>query len=194
MKGKTLLYIVIGIVIGSFCSFLIFNIFYKKDSEEVNKSYVEVKDEDIVNYIKDIDDKKDESSLKNGFIKVVDFIFYDGEIMGKRLNELKDETKVKIYNLFYSIDSKVDSLYPDYKEKIFKETGRIYTNLKEKTLKLYINTIDNICENNDDFCEKTKENFNKIKEKFKISYDKLKTFTKEEINKLEEWYINYKNN
>ena len=187
--SKNIIFIVIGVVIGLLLAFVLFNFFGDKNEKEEKVIVTEP-----VEYFKSVEKSEDENTLKSGFIKVVDFLFYDGEIGGKKFNELKDDTKIELMKIFYSIDNKINSYFPGYKESISNKTGKIYDVVKEKVSELYVKTINKICESNSDFCESARSGFNKISEKFSITYDSLKDFSKEELNKLREWYKNFKNN
>lgn len=185
---KNSIFVIIGIVIGLLLAFVIFKSFEGKKSEEEKVIVTEP-----VDYFKSVEKTNDENTLKSGFIKVVDFLFYDGELGGVKFNELKDDTKLELMKIFYSIDDKINSYYPDYKEIISRKTGRIYDIAKEKVTELYVKTINKICESNKEFCENARDGFNKISEKFSITFDYLKDFSKEELNKLKEWYVKFKN-
>ncbi len=185
---KNSIFVIIGIVIGLLLAFVIFKSFEGKNKDEEKVIVTEP-----VDYFKSVEKSNDENTLKSGFIKVVDFLFYDGELGGVKFNELKDDTKLELMKIFYSIDDKINSYYPDYKEIISRKTGKIYDIAKEKVTELYVKTINKICESNTEFCENARDGFNKISEKFSITFDYLKDFSKEELNKLKEWYIKFKN-
>ena len=93
-------------------------------------------DQELVEYIeeveKEVDNEKDKNTLKNTFVTLTDFIFYDGEIKGKKFSELKDESKEKIMKAYENIDSKINSKYPDYKNEIKENGKKTYSNAKEK--------------------------------------------------------------
>lgn len=177
--------------------------------EKEEKEKIEVTENDIVNYINEIEEEIEEieyiedndsntkEKLKEQFIILTDFIFYDGTIKGKTFKELSVEAKEKIINLYEKLDSKIESIYPNYKEEIKDTSTKIYSKAKEKTilLKEYLkkNYIDLIGEDayqkEIEVIENTKENIkekatpiiNTTKEKTKEVYENTK-------DKLNTWY------
>ena len=147
---------------------------------------------DPVQYFTSISNSNDKGTIKQGFIKVVDFLFYDEPINGKRFSELKDEAKIRIMKVALTIDSKIDSYFPGYKETISNGDKKIYTNVKTRIVELYIKITTKICTNNRDLCENAKEDFESLKKSFGITLDFLKNLGKEELNKLKEWYADFR--
>ena len=186
MKDKTLnkiIYILIGIAIGLFLVFIFKNIDNNKKNEE---EYIEYSDP--VEYFNSLEEEKDESKLKNGFTTIVDFLFYGKEIKGKTFKELKDDAKLKIMKIAFSIDSKIDSKFPGYKDKISDK----YKNIKTKIVELYVNTTTKICSNNEQLCISAKNDFNSLKDSFGITFDYLKKYGIKGLDKLKEWYEDFR--
>ena len=150
--------------------------------------------EPVEQYFEKISTSSNTSTLKSGFVKIIDFIFYGEKINGTTFDELKDEVKLKIISFAYKIDSKIDSLFPGYKEKIVSAVKRIYTNIKERLTKLYISITTKICENRPTLCENAKEDWKVLKEDFGITWEWLKSLYGNSKDKLSEWYLEYKEN
>ena len=71
-----------------------------------------------VNYFENIDNSNDKNAIKEGFVKIVDFIFYGTEINGYTFKSLTNEAKLKIMSIALSLDKKVEEIFPGYKETI----------------------------------------------------------------------------
>ena len=105
-------------------------------------------DQEMINYISDVESEvtkiteqkkvteTDKITLRNTFITLTDFIFYGGTIKGKTFDQLQDETKIKIIDLYNKIDSKIESVAPNYKENIKSTSKKVYTNVKEQASNL----------------------------------------------------------
>ena len=123
-------------------------------SEEVslievnNDASEEATDEDVVNYVSTIENeieninytesKKEtiKEKLKENFIILTDFIFYDGTIKGKTFNELTTSAKEEILELYEKIDNKIESIYPNYKEEIKDTSTKVYSKAKSMAISL----------------------------------------------------------
>lgn len=187
MKDKTLnkiIYILIGIAIGLLIVFISKNIIdnNKKDDSEV------IEYSDPVEYFSSLEEEKDESKLKKGFTNIVDFLFYDKEIKGKTFSDLKDDAKLKIMKIAFSVDSKIDEYLPGYKDKVSEK----YQNIKTKVVELYVNTTTKICTNNEQLCINAKKDFESLKESFGITFDYLKKYSVKGLDKLKEWYEDFR--
>ena len=91
--------------------------------------------EDVNNDITKLTSKEeltplDKETLKNTFITLTDFIFYDGEIKGTTFHELTTIAKEKVLSIYETIDAKIESVYPGYKEMI-KEHKALYKSFDE---------------------------------------------------------------
>jgi hypothetical protein len=181
-KSNAILMILIGVVIGLLVSLIV--VLVTKDKETVDK------DETIVTYFNDVSSAKEESKLKKGFISIVDFLFYKGEIKNIKLSDIKDETKLKLAEITLKIDEKISEKFPDYKSTISDK----YNNIKEKVVTMYVDTTDRICDSNQDLCDKAKEMFGKLKNGFNITVDYLKDLGEDIKDRLNNWYQNYKAN
>lgn len=165
------------------------------DKKEENNETIKIDNnisEPVETYFEKISTSSNTSTLKSGFVKIIDFIFYGEKINGVTFNELKDEVKLKIISFAYKIDSKIDSLFPGYKEKIVSTVKRIYTNIKERLTKLYISITTKICENRPTLCENAKEDWKVLKEDFGITWEWLKKLYGNSKEKVNEWYLEYR--
>ena len=200
----------------------------KKEETVANKDSIETKeitlvteqntttiatDEEVVEYIEDVTNEvetlteeeslseKTKQSLKKAFITLTDFIFYDGTIKGKTFKELSYEAQTKILELYEKLDTKIESVFPNYKEEIKDTSTKTYSKAKEKAQelketikKIYIERVgedtyqkemDIIKNTKDKVVEKTTPVISDVKDKAKDTYTKAK-------DKLDEWYKNFK--
>ena len=79
---------------------------------------------------------KDKEKIKNTFIMISDFIFYDGEIKGMKFSELSDKTKKEVLKAYINLDSLIEKNFPNYKEEIKSSSKKQYNNLKGKAIKM----------------------------------------------------------
>ncbi len=145
-----------------------------------------------LDYFEGVAESKNTNTLKKGFVKVVDFLFYGEKFNGVTFDELKDEIKLKIVSVAYKIDSKIDSLFPGCKEKIKSAVSRIYTKVKERLTELYIKITTAICNYRSSICENAKADFAVLKEKFGLTFDFLKGLFNSGKEKLNDWYLNFR--
>ena len=148
---------------------------------------VEIK-QPVEDDFEEVEKSNDESKLKKGFTSVVDFLFYGEEINGITFNQLKEDSKTKVLKLALSIDQKIDDRFPNYKEKLSSK----YQNVKSKIVESYINITTKICENNEQLCIDFKNDLSIMKEKFGITFDYLKEYGIKGIDKVKEWYENFR--
>ena len=172
-----------------------------------------VSDDEVVEYINDVTNEVSElnsekslsqktiESLKKTFITLTDFIFYDGTIKGKTFKELSSEAQEKVLELYEKLDSKIESVFPNYKEEIKDTSTKTYSKVKEKAKELkekiksiYIERVGEdtyqkemeIIENTKDkLVEKASPIISDVKDKAKETYTKTK-------DKLDKWYKNFK--
>ena len=116
---------------------------YNVEENNYNDIVVE-SDNDLVDYmegvqlrVNDIVDKEEptvekENILRNTFITITDFIFYDGTIKGKKFSDITSACKEKIIDIYTKIDEKIESKYPHYKENIKDTSKKVYTGAVEK--------------------------------------------------------------
>lgn len=168
-----------------------------QDIDSFSKNTDIVSDLEVIDYIGDLEgrlvnyntnDLDIGKSLKEGFVLVVDFIFYDGTIKGRTFDSLSNSAKIKVLQLAFSIDKKIDEYFPGYKEEVSSASTRVYTNLKLNLTKLYLDITTSICENEYELCESARDGFSDLKSSFSLTWDFIVSSASEGMNKLKEWY------
>lgn len=158
-----------------------------------NKENVVIKSEsDVIDYFNNLNNEvTSESSfsdkIKNGFITVVDFFFYNGEINGYKFSELTDKAKIEVMKIAFMIDSKIESKFPTYKEYLSSK----YHNFKDEMVSLYMETGSVICDSNSELCMTVKSTFSDIKDFAKIGWSYVKDLIGSALEKIEDWYLIY---
>lgn len=181
---------------------------YNLIDEEVIKT-----DEEFVTYINNVEQEvtaiaekeevtaEDQKILENTFITLTDFIFYDGEINGVTFDELTDSAKEKVLDLYDKIDTKIESVFPNYKENIASTSKDVYANIKKEITELKDKIKDKYIdkhgqENYDNLENAYNESKETLKDSAKNTYETLKDvsteFYENTKNKAENWYKNYK--
>lgn len=163
------------------------------DSTNVDKIY----EEEVIDYFEDNynvinnnwKDVKDKA--KEYFITIVDFIFYGGEIEGYTFNDLSTSTKLKIISVALKIDSKIEEHIPGYKNTISSNGSKIYNNVKERLVTLYLDISTEICKEHENDCDTAKEIFKGIKDNCKIGWDFIENLVSSGTSKLKDWYEVY---
>lgn len=150
-------------------------------TEEDVIQYFSTLETELTNYNNDVSIGK---KIKEKFVKCIDFIFYGGTIGGKTFDELSNTAKLKIIKLALSIDSKIDSVFPGYKESI----SNTYQNIKNKLVEKYLDITTTICTNEKELCENAKEGFKDLKSSFGITWDFIKNLAGTTTTKLKNWY------
>ena len=167
-------------------------------SEKDNNSNKEMSEDEIINYFEDNynninnsvwDDVKNDA--KELFITIVDFIFYDGKIGNYTFNDLSTSAKLKIISIALKIDNKIEGYIPDYKETISSSTSKVYKDVKEKLVTLYLDIAAEVCSNHEQGCDTAKEIFADIKDNCKIGWDFVKGLLSSGTKKLKDWYEVY---
>lgn len=157
----------------------------KRGSEEVIVSYFS-SEYDTVNTSSSEQSLKE--AAKEKFITFVDFIFYDGEIKGKKFSELTSSAKAKVIYYTLLLDAKIDAKWPDYKKNI----GTKYNDIKAKLVAKYMEITTSICENNKDNCQNVKNDFALLKKSVGLTWDVVKGAFGYAYNsgkeKLVKWY------
>lgn len=124
-------------------------------------------------------------SAKNMFVKIVDFLFYDGEINGYTFDGLTTSAKLQLLKIGLSIDHKIDSYFPGYKESI--KAG--FTKIKSELMNLYLDITSSACEAvGSDICNQAKEDFKTMKESFGLTFDLLKDLGSSAVDAIRQWY------
>lgn len=149
-------------------------------------------EEDVITYFNNLSSEVDEATtfsakVKAGFIKIVDFFFYDGEINGYKFKELTDKAKLEVMKIAFKIDTKISNKFPNYKETLNSK----YQNFKSEMINLYMEMGTLICDNNPDMCSNVKTVFGEVKEYASIGWDYVKNLVSGGLDKLEDWYKIY---
>lgn len=151
-----------------------------------------VSEEDVLNYVREVNNDFQEATLKEsvkkGFITVVDFIFYEGKIKGYSFKDLSNRAKLEVISMALYLDTKIDKYFPGYKESINTTSKNIYTDVKSKIIKLYLNITTSLCQNNNDMCESAKRGFLDLKKNVGISWELIKDIAGDGISSLSNWY------
>ena len=163
------------------------------DSDQEILTYFEneiTTDNSILN---DENNTENENKLKTSFVKLTDFIFYDGTINNITFNELKDDTKVAILSDWEILDEKIETKYPKYKDRIESVENKTYNNLKSR--KDYLLNVLKEAYINKYGEDKYNELMNK-KEELKEKVSDIKEKAENEIEKKKEsissWYKEWK--
>lgn len=159
----------------------------KNGTTTTKKKDIKNADENVLAYFNNevnTADDKSKGTLKNTFIKVVDFIFYDKDINGYYFKDLTASAKLKVIGLALKLDNIIDSHFPGYKD----ELSSSYNKAKDNLITLYLNLTSEFCKNNDSICESAKNDFSFLKESLNLSWDVIKNLAKSGTNKLKEWY------
>ncbi len=164
-------------------------------SESSEGTTIKSADEEVLVYLNETKSNLDNVSLrdkvKENFITLVDFLFYDGSIKGHTFNELTTKTKLKVLQISLAIDQKIDHYFPDYKAKISNGTSRIYTNIKEKIVKKYLELTTSICLKDQELCSSAKNDFQDMKKSFSLTWDIIKNLASNGVSNLKSWYEIY---
>ncbi len=160
----------------------------KPETNKTDNPTVSKTEADVINYVEEVSTTSSSKALKDGFVKVIDFLFYDGKIYDKTFSELSNSAKIKIISLALKIDAKIDEYFPNYKETISNTTSKLYTNIKTKLVTLYLDTTVKICNNNKALCEDAKAGLQELKTSFGVTWDFIKDITGIGLTKLKDWY------
>jgi len=149
-------------------------------------------DDEVLNYFNNLNNDFNASSLKdsvkNEFITTIDFLFYNGKIKGYTFKDLSDSAKLKVLRMALYFDNKIEKYFPGYKESISKTTNKIYTNIKEKIVKTYLELTTVICNKNNELCITAKEGFKDLKNTFSLSWSLIKDIAGDGLSSLKNWY------
>lgn len=151
-------------------------------------SYFESEDNSITEKSNQ-DDSSIREKVKNAFVTVIDFIFYEKKIKGYTFDELTTSAKLKVISIALSIDNKIDKYFPDYKDVIKDK----YNNIKGKLAVKYLEFTSSLCENVGEVtCNQAKEDFNTMKESFSITWQLIKELASSGSNKVKEFYESWR--
>lgn len=130
---------------------------------------------------------KNRNVIKENFIKIVDFIFYDSDINGYYFKDLTNGAKLKVIYYATMLDNLIDKEFPSYKENL----SEMYNNTKAKLIKLYLEKSSEYCKDNENVCKQAKSDFTVLKKSLNITFDFIKGLCQDGTQKLKEWYEIY---
>lgn len=130
---------------------------------------------------------KNRNVIKENFIKIVDFIFYDSDINGYYFKDLTNGAKLKVIYYATMLDNLIDKEFPSYKENLSEK----YNNTKAKLVKLYLEKSSEYCKDNENVCKQAKNDFTVLKKSLNITFDFIKGLCQDGTQKLKEWYEIY---
>ena len=120
---------------------------------------------------------------KEYFITGVDFIFYDKEMNGVTFDDLTEEGKKVTLENLEIIDVWIMEIAHDYKDKI----GEKYQVVKDFVSTTYYDALESIKE------RLGEENYSAIQEKKNEIKDSITSTKDKALEKVSEWYQNFKN-
>lgn len=120
---------------------------------------------------------------KEYFITGVDFIFYDKEMNGVTFDDLTEEGKKVTLENLETIDGWIMGIAPDYKDKI----GEKYQVVKDFVSTTYYDVLESIKESLDE------ENYSAIQEKKNEIKESITSTKDKALEKVSDWYQNFKN-
>lgn len=120
---------------------------------------------------------------KEYFITGVDFIFYDKEMNGVTFDDLTEEGKKVTLENLETIDGWIMEIAPDYKDKI----GEKYQVVKDFVSTTYYDVLESIKESLGE------ENYSAVQEKKDEIKDSITSTKDKALEKVSEWYQNFKN-
>lgn len=150
-------------------------------------------EEDVVTYLEELKSEVDNSSsitssIKNGFIELVDFLFYDGTIREKTFSSLSNSAKLKVLKIAFVIDSKIEEKFPDYKESIKNVSSFAYDTFREKVVVSYFDLATKVCQENEESCVMAKAGISELKKSSSLTWKFIKSLTFSGVGKLKSWY------
>lgn len=161
-------------------------------SEEKNEKNLLSYFETQVNSINENSNQEDVSlreKIKNGFVDVVDFIFYGKEIKGYTFKELTQTAKIKVISLALKLDNKIEKYFPNYKENIKDK----YNDIKGKLSVKYIEVTDNLCKSvGEDTCNQFKKDFSTMKKDFGLAWSLIKELASDGASSIKKIYENWR--
>lgn len=154
-----------------------------KISENTYKS----SDDSVLETTSEMLKDKNRNVIKENFIKIVDFIFYDSDINGYYFKDLTNGAKLKVIYYATMLDNLIDKEFPSYKENL----SEMYNNTKSKLIKLYLEKSSEYCKDNENVCKQAKSDFTVLKKSLNITFDFIKGLCQDGTQKLKEWYEIY---
>lgn len=164
----------------------------KKNVVERSESSLLSYFESQVNSINSNNNQEDSSlrsKIKNGFIDVVDFIFYNKEIKGYTFSELTQTAKIKVIGFALKMDNKIEKYFPNYKENIKDK----YNDIKGKLAVKYIEVTDSLCKSvGEENCSKFKTEFSNMKTEFGLAWSLVKELATDGASNIKQIYESWR--
>lgn len=148
------------------------------------------KDEQVIEYLNHINESIDEcvdtvsSKVKSGFITIVDFLFYDGEICHVTFDELEGSTKEKVLDMSNDVMIKLDTKFPNFRASVSEKYKQASTFLIEKKDQLISIVKEKL---GDEKSNKISEYYGNTKGRVSDTYDRAK-------EKVKNWYEEFREN
>lgn len=168
--------------------------------EEVNWQ----REEEIVPYFENLEKEVEEelakpmtenrsNKLKNTFVHIVDFLFYDEPIGGVTFDSLTEQTKQKLLAIFSSIDQKIEKKLPGYKETIQATGSKWYHNVTDK-IHQQMTSFDHYLETNmdPDIYQSLQDGVGSLKDGFSNATDVMIDTGKEIKESIKNWYETFR--
>lgn len=175
----------------------------KEQTEQAVSETIENKEEEVIIYFENLEKEVNcyinesdfdrlKEKVKNIAITGIDFIFYGTEIKGVTFDELTTETKNKIMYIVASIDNKIESKVPNYKETIKNKFGQGYDYVNEKLDEALTYVDGKLEEKYGESYENTKDKASEITESVKENaintYERVTEEIGSGFTKIKEWY------
>lgn len=156
-------------------------------SAKISKNTYKSADDSVLETTSEMLKDKNRNVIKENFIKIVDFIFYDSDINGYYFKDLTNGAKLKVIYYATMLDNLIDKEFPSYKENL----SEMYNNTKARLVKLYLEKSSEYCKDNENVCKQAKSDFTVLKKSLNITFDFIKGLCQEGTQKLKEWYEIY---
>lgn len=156
-------------------------------SAKISKNTYKSADDSVLETTSEMLKDKNRNVIKENFIKIVDFIFYDSDINGYYFKDLTNGAKLKVIYYATMLDNLIDKEFPSYKENL----SEMYNNTKAKLVKLYLEKSSEYCKDNENVCKQAKSDFTVLKKSLNITFDFIKGLCQDGTQKLKEWYEIY---
>ena len=145
----------------------------------------------VLSYVNSLEEDKNNGitdTLKDGFVTVVDFLFYDGVIAGHTFDELTTSAKLEVLKAALWLDDLIDDVFPGYKDTISNGANKAYTSIKNIIVSTYLDITTSICSTHNSLCESAKKDFQDMKNSFGLTFGFIKDLASDGIDKLKDWY------
>ena len=165
----------------------------EKENESINKE-LSKNDNIVIQYLsekyEEISSSRSKDTAKKIFIEIVDFLFYDGKIKNYTLKELTNKGKLEVINWCTKIEIEIEKKYPG----AIDELDTKYKDNKESIMYKYNEYIDTYCRENSKTCDKFRESLSNVESAFKKTFNIVKEYSIEGVDKFKNWYEKFKSN